>query len=75
MMFSSSLNALKSFLKVNTCTNTANGMFVLREIKDTIKIEPKDFGRPTEAALADEVNRRYSNKVGSIVIRSNVTHS
>lgn len=50
-------------------------MFVLREIKDTIKIEPKDFGRPTEAALADEVNRRYSNKVGSIVIRSNVTHS
>lgn len=35
-------------------------------LKDTIKIQPRDFGIDRAQAIEDEINRRYSNKVNSI---------
>lgn len=38
-------------------------MYILTRLKDTLKIEPTDFGKDTETALKHEINRKYTNKV------------
>ncbi|KAL7751597.1 DNA-directed RNA polymerase III complex subunit Rpc25 [Sorochytrium milnesiophthora] len=38
-------------------------MFLLSEFKDTIRIVPADFAKPKAQALADEINKKYANKV------------
>ncbi|KAI1278076.1 DNA-directed RNA polymerase III subunit RPC8 [Halotydeus destructor] len=38
-------------------------MFVLVKLKDTIRTPPDQFNLPLEKAIADELNKRFSNKV------------
>ncbi|KAL4072838.1 RNA polymerase III subunit Rpc25-domain-containing protein [Scleroderma yunnanense] len=38
-------------------------MFVLSIIKDTIPIQPANFGIPAEQALINEINKKYANRV------------
>ena len=39
-------------------------MFVLSVIKDIIRITPAAFGLDQTEAIADEINRKFANKVG-----------
>lgn len=32
-------------------------------LQDTIKVEPKDFGKDPVDAIKEEIHRRYANKV------------
>ena len=38
-------------------------MFVLAEIKDTIRLPPKRFGVNLQEAIIDELNKKLANKV------------
>ncbi|MBW0496164.1 hypothetical protein O181_035879 [Austropuccinia psidii MF-1] len=38
-------------------------MFVLSHLKDTIKVQARDFGKDRAFVLSAEINRKYSNKV------------
>lgn len=39
-------------------------MFVLAELKDTIRITPEQFSLKLTEAIQDEINRKLANKVG-----------
>lgn len=38
-------------------------MFVLAELKDTIRITPEQFSLKLTEAIQDEINRKLANKV------------
>lgn len=38
-------------------------MFVLADLKDTVRIEPRYFAKDVVVALTDEINKKYANKV------------
>lgn len=38
-------------------------MFVLAELKDTVRIPPWEFKRKLNDAITDELNRKLANKV------------
>jgi DNA-directed RNA polymerase subunit E'/Rpb7 len=38
-------------------------MFVLAEMQDAIRLEPRRFSRDTGQELSDELNRKFANKV------------
>lgn len=38
-------------------------MFIICEIKETIKIPPKDIGNTLEDIIVDEIDTNYNNKV------------
>lgn len=40
-------------------------MFVLAELKDTVRIPPWKFKRKLNDAIADELNRKLANKVNN----------
>ncbi|KAL2918838.1 DNA-directed RNA polymerase III complex subunit Rpc25 [Polyrhizophydium stewartii] len=38
-------------------------MFVLSVLNDIVRVPPKDFSKPENEAIIDELNRKYANKV------------
>ncbi|PLW31591.1 hypothetical protein PCANC_16227 [Puccinia coronata f. sp. avenae] len=38
-------------------------MFVLSHLKDTVRVQARDFGRDRASVITAEINRKYSNKV------------
>lgn len=50
-------------------------MFVLAELKDTIRIAPEQFHLKLIEAIRDEINRKLANKVNKIkCFRCTYTH-
>lgn len=40
-------------------------MFVLAELKDTVRVLPSNFGCKLNDVIADELNRKLANKVSA----------
>ncbi len=38
-------------------------MFVLAELQDIVRIEPRSFSKDTGQEITDELNRKFANKV------------
>jgi len=38
-------------------------MFILAELQDIVRIEPRMFSKDTGQEIADELNRKFANKV------------
>ncbi len=38
-------------------------MFLLAELQDVVRIEPRWFSKDTGQEIADELNRKFANKV------------
>lgn len=38
-------------------------MFILAELEDTVKVEPKDFGLSDNEAITQILNAKFANKV------------
>ena len=41
-------------------------MFLLAELQDIVRIEPRCFSKDTGQEITDELNRKYANKVNGI---------
>ena len=41
-------------------------MFILSELQDIVRIEPRRFSQDTGQEIADELNRKFANKVGHL---------
>ena len=51
------------YLDVDALRGYVVKMFVLAELKDTVRIPPWDFKRKINDAITDELNRKLANKV------------
>lgn len=47
-------------------------MFVLAELKDTIRISPDQFHLKLVEAIRDEINRKLANKVSNVQYSTNI---
>lgn len=45
-------------------------MFVLADIEDTIRVEPRFFVKPAAIAIEDQINAKYANRVCGNLTRS-----
>ena len=43
--------------------NVAATMFVLARLTDSVRVQPSDFRKARADAVADELNKKYANKV------------
>jgi DNA-directed RNA polymerase III subunit RPC8 len=51
------------FIFVHKKFHSLSPMFVLSEIKDSIRVKPINFSRPKNEAILDEINKKYSYKI------------
>ncbi|XP_064406557.1 DNA-directed RNA polymerase III subunit RPC8-like [Halichondria panicea] len=53
-------------------------MFILAELQDVVRIEPRWFSKDTGQEIADELNRKFANKVlhnvGLCIVLHDITH-
>ena len=45
------------------CNKNIATMFVLADIEDTIRVEPRFFVKPAAVAIEDQINTKYANRV------------
>ena len=43
--------------------NHSNGRYIQTTISDLVQISPHDFEKPSAAAIEDNINAKYANKV------------
>ena len=41
-----------------------SNMFILAEMCDVVRIEPRRFAHDTDQEITDELNKKFANKVG-----------